>query len=153
MVCTFFGHRDAPQTIKSSLRLVLSDLIENKNVNMFYVGNNGSFDSMVRSLLKEFKKTHNIHYYVALAYIPPNKDGNDYSDSIYFDELSLKPFRIRIAERNKLMVEKSDIVVTYVTHITRGAYKLKLFAAKKGKTVIDLSPNEKKTPFLQNIFP
>ena len=73
MVCTFFGHRDAPQTIRSSLKLVLSDLIENKNVNMFYVGNNGSFDSMVRGLLREFKKTHNINYYVALAYIPQKR--------------------------------------------------------------------------------
>ena len=139
MVGTFFGHRDAPQTIRNSLKLVLIDLIENKNVTMFYVGNNGSFDSMVRSLLKELKKTHHIQYYVVLAYIPKNKDGNDYSDSIYFDELSLKPYRIRIAERNKLMIEKSDVVVTYVTHITSGAYKLKIFAEKKGKTVIELS--------------
>lgn len=141
MVCTFFGHRNAPKTIRSSLKSVLSDLIENKNVNMFYVGNNGYFDSMVRDLLKEFKKTHNINYYVALAYIPQKKDGNDYTDSIYFDELSLKPYRTRILERNKLMIEKSDIVVTYVTHITGGAYEFKTFAQKKGKTVINLSPN------------
>ena len=57
MVCTFFGHRNAPETIKTSLRATLIDLIENKNVNMFYIGNNGAFDRMVRESLKEFKTT------------------------------------------------------------------------------------------------
>ena len=53
LVGTFFGHRDAPQTIRNSLKLVLIDLIENKNVTMFYVGNNivgdGALDVPPRS--------------------------------------------------------------------------------------------------------
>ena len=139
MVCTFFGHRDAPETITVALRTILIDLIENKNVTMFYVGNNGAFDRIARGLLKELKKTYNINYYVALAYIPQKADGEDYSDSIYFDELNLKPHRLRIVERNKLMINRSDIVVTYVTHITGGAAKFKALAEKKGKMVINVS--------------
>lgn len=106
---------------------------------MFYVGNNGAFDRIARGLLKELKKTYNINYYVALAYIPQKADGEDYSDSIYFDELNLKPHRLRIVERNKLMINRSDIVVTYVTHITGGAAKFKALAEKKGKMVINVS--------------
>ena len=139
MVCTFFGHRDAPETITAALRKILIDLIENKNVTMFYVGNNGAFDRIARGLLKELKKTYNINYYVALAYIPQKADGEDYSDSIYFDELNLKPHKLRIVERNKLMINRSDIVVTYVTHITGGAAKFKALAEKKGKMVINVS--------------
>lgn len=139
MVCTFFGHRNAPETIKTALRTTLIDLIENKNVNMFYVGNNGAFDRMVRELLKEFKTTYNINYYVVLAYIPQKMDDNDYTDSIYFDELNVKPYRVRIAERNKLMIEKSNFVVTYVTHITGGAAEFKALAERKGKIVINIS--------------
>ena len=139
MVCTFFGHRDAPESIKETLMTILIDLIENNNTNIFYVGNNGSFDRMVRNLLKELKKTHKINYYVVLAYIPQKADGNDYSDSIYFDELNSKPYRARIIERNKLMINKSDIVVTYVTHITGGAYEFKTLAEKTGKKVINIS--------------
>ena len=37
-VCTFFGHRDCPSSIKPKLREVLIDLIENHAVDMFYVG-------------------------------------------------------------------------------------------------------------------
>ena len=51
--CTFFGHRDCPSSIKPKLREVLIDLIENHTVDMFYVGQQGAFDSMVRSVLKE----------------------------------------------------------------------------------------------------
>ena len=54
--CTFFGHRDCPSSIKSKLRKVLIDLIESHAVDMFYVGQQGAFDSMVRSVLKELVK-------------------------------------------------------------------------------------------------
>lgn len=55
-VCTFFGHRDCPETIKPRLREVLVDLITNQSVDMFYVGNQGRFDALVRSVLRELKK-------------------------------------------------------------------------------------------------
>ena len=51
--CTFFGHRDCPETIKPKIRTAVIDLIENHGVTMFYVGNQGNFDRLVRSVLKE----------------------------------------------------------------------------------------------------
>ena len=44
MVCTFFGHRDAPYEIEHILRETVENLIKNENVKLFYVGNNGRFD-------------------------------------------------------------------------------------------------------------
>lgn len=68
--CTFFGHKDTPQQANPILRATLIVLIENKNVNMFYVGNNGNFDNMVRSNLKSLKLDYpDINYAVVLAYI------------------------------------------------------------------------------------
>lgn len=55
LTCTFFGHRDIPNEIKATLRSILIDLIENKNVRKFYVGNHGGYDYMVRHLLMELK--------------------------------------------------------------------------------------------------
>ena len=49
--CTFFGHRDCPSAIKPKLREVLIDLIENHAVDMFFVGQQGAFDGIVRSVL------------------------------------------------------------------------------------------------------
>ena len=72
--CTFFGHRDAPPGIKASLRQVLSDLIERQGVKQFYVGNQGSFDTMARNLLTEFEQTHGISYEIVLAYLPIQED-------------------------------------------------------------------------------
>ena len=52
-ICTFFGHRDCPDTIKPKLRTVLVELIEQHSVSGFYVGNKGAFDRMVLSVLRE----------------------------------------------------------------------------------------------------
>ena len=138
MICTFFGHRDTPYNIKEKLKVVLIDLIENKNVKMFYIGDNGAFDKMSRDILRELKEKYNINYYVVLAYIPSKKENEDYSDTIYFDELNTKPYKCRIIERNKIMLEKSDIVVTHVTRIIGGAVEFKNMAEKKGKIVINI---------------
>ena len=50
--CTFFGHRDCPDTIKPRLREVLVDLIENHNVDMFYT------ESMVDTVSKDLSFWH-----------------------------------------------------------------------------------------------
>ena len=74
---TFFGHRDTPKEIEPALRLTLIDLIENKNVTVFYVGNHGNFDAMVRRQLEDLSKTYPIKYYVVLAYMPSKNDESD----------------------------------------------------------------------------
>ena len=74
MICTFFGHRDAPPEIKPLLREVLVDLIERQGVKHFYVGNQGNFDAMALRLLKEFEKPYSITYDVVLAYLPKKTD-------------------------------------------------------------------------------
>ena len=138
MVCTFFWHRDTSETIKPKLRSVIIDLIEKDNVNMFYVGNSGAFDRIVRETLKELKNTYKINYYVVFAYIPKKNEYEDYGDTIYFDELNTKPYKCRIAARNKIMLEKSDIVITHVTRIVGGVADFKALAEKKEKYVINI---------------
>ena len=58
MTCTFFGHRNAPYPIKPVLRETIIDLIENKGVNLFYVGNPGAFDRMTIKVLRELKEKY-----------------------------------------------------------------------------------------------
>ena len=66
--CTFFGHRDCPETIKPRLREALVDLIINHGVDMFYVGHQGHFDAYVHSELKKLKQEYpQINYAVVLA--------------------------------------------------------------------------------------
>ena len=56
--CTFFGHRDCPESIKPKLREVLVDLITKHEVDLFYVGHQGQFDAYVHTELKKLKKEY-----------------------------------------------------------------------------------------------
>ena len=70
-VCTFFGHRDAPNPLKSSIKEKISELIIERGVERFYIGDHGRFDSMVISVLGELKEIYpQIDYNVVLAYFP-----------------------------------------------------------------------------------
>ena len=44
--CTFAGHSTAPDALKSELIAAVTDLIYNKGVTTFYVGNHGKFDAL-----------------------------------------------------------------------------------------------------------
>ena len=55
MICTFFGHKDAPDSLKNELKSAIIGLIDLYDVKMFYVGNNGSFDSLVQRTLAEIQ--------------------------------------------------------------------------------------------------
>ena len=140
MTITFFGHKDTPKNIEPTLRTTLIDLIENKNVTVFYVGNNGSFDTMVRRQLEDLSHTYPITYSVVLAYLPTKKsEYDDYTNTILPEGIETVPKRFAISYRNKWMVEQADIVVTYVTHSFGGAAQFKAMAERQGKTVIELS--------------
>ena len=140
MFCTFFGHKDTPKEIEPTLRSTLIDLIENKNVTVFYVGNNGSFDTMVRHQLEDLSKTYPITYSVVLAYLPTEKNKYDnLTNTIYPEGLETVPKRFAISRRNKWMIQQSDVVVTYVTHTFGGAAQFKELAERQSKDVVELS--------------
>ncbi len=134
---TFFGHRDTPKETEPALRLTLIDLIENKNATVFYVGNHGNFDAMVRRQLEDLSKTYPIKYYVVLAYMPNKNDTPD-EHSILPEGIETVPRRFAIKYRNKWMLGKSDIVVTYVTRPFGGAWEFKHMAVKNKKKVFEL---------------
>lgn len=72
--CCFFGHRDIPSNIKPELISVIKKLIQEDGVINFLVGNQGGFDSLVLSTLKEISSQNpKIHYSVVLAYLPDDK--------------------------------------------------------------------------------
>ncbi len=140
MVCTFFGHKDTPKEIEPTLRSTLIDLIENKNVTVIYVGNNGNFDTMVRSQLEDLSQIYPITYSVVLAYLPTEKNRYDnLTNTIYPEGLETVPKRFAISWRNKWMIQQSDVVVTYVTHNFGGAWQFKEMADRLGNLIVNIS--------------
>ena len=139
-ICTFFGHRDCPETIKPKLRSTIIDLIENHNVDMFYVGNQGQFDAMVRSTLKKLKQEYpHIDYAVVLAYMPGKpSEYEDYSDTIFPEGLETVHPRYAISHRNTWMLSHSDYVISYITHSWGGAVQFAKKASALNKSVFNL---------------
>jgi hypothetical protein len=143
MTCTFFGHRDTPPTVKPLLRQVIINLIEQRGVTRFYVGNQGNFDTMARTLLVELAQTYPIRYDVVLAYLPKENDPSlDGSHAILPDGFEAVPPRFAIDHRNRWMIDQSDFVVTYVRSPIGGAAKFKALAERKGKTVVEIADSD-----------
>ena len=138
--CTFFGHRDCPETIKTKLKEVLVNLITNHNVDMFYVGYQGQFDVYVHSELKKLKQEYpQINYAVVLAYMPGKKtEYDDYSDTMLPEGIESVHPQYAISWRNNWMLKQSDYVVTYITHSYGGAAQYAKKARRQGKSVISV---------------
>ncbi len=140
MVCTFFGHKDTPKEIEPTLRATLIALIENSDVTDFYVGNNGNFDAAVCRQLESLAIVYPINFSTVLAYVPKSKsENNNYTNAIIPEGIETVPKRFSISWRNRWMVQKSDIVVAYVTRSFGGAYQFMELAKKQNKPVINLS--------------
>ena len=146
-VCTFFGHRDCPAAVKPKLRAVLVELIEEHGVDRFYVGRQGAFDGMARSVLRELAEVYpHISYAVVLERLPERRDESDtqdFSDTIFPEGLEFAPPRFAISRRNEWMLKQADFVVTYITHSWGGAAQFAEKACRQGKTVRNLADSRK----------
>ena len=142
-VCTFFGHRDAPEEIKGKLFSATENLIVKHGVDTFYMGCEGKFDAYARAAVKELSKKYpHIKHSVVLAYVPSEKrysEYMDYSDTIVFDGIEKSHPRYAIAIRNEWMIKKSEYAITYIKYPIGGAYKYAEDMKRKGKTVINLA--------------
>lgn len=142
MVCCFLGHKEVPERVRDELYKTISSLVE-EGVLSFLVGNQGGFDNMVLSVLRNLKTIYpEIDYQIVLAYMPQNKDlsYSYYSwETCYPEGLELVPPRFAISHRNRWMIQKSDIVICFVTHTWGGAAQFVELAYKKRKRVINLA--------------
>ncbi len=138
--CTFFGHRDSPNSVKTSLYAAIEQLICNQCVDTFCVGTQGSFDRMVYAALVELRQRYShINVYWVLAYMPRLSDiAQDRSvlgDTILPEGIEKVHPRYAIVHRNNWMIDHSNNVIAYITHTFGGAYQAVERAKKKGKII------------------
>lgn len=135
--CTFFGHKDCPETNYSNILQAIQNLITEKKVLTFYVGTQGNYDTLVyRALCCMRADFPQIRIYRVLAYIP--KDNYLITDSILPEGAELVHPRYAISWRNRWMIDRSDYVIAYITRKYGGAARFVDEAKRKGKTVISL---------------
>ncbi len=142
MVCTFFGHGNAPKEIIPVFKNTIIKLIEENEVDTFYVGNHGHFDFYAETILKELSEIYpHIKYSVVLAYLPRGSEGEyyDFSNTIYPEGIENTPLKYAILKRNDWMLDRADYVITYVKTVVGGAAQFKEKAEKKKKIIIEIS--------------
>jgi len=143
MTACFFGHRNIGSAIMPVLRAEIENHIIEKDVDVFYIGNNGNYDSIVAAVLRELQEKHShISVYSILAYLPTDKDKHSierHEKTIFPEGLELVPRRFAITYRNRWMVEQSDFVITYVQQNYGGAYEAMKYAERKGKSIINIA--------------
>ena len=137
LACTFFGHKDCPETKYSNILQAIQNLITKKNITTFYVGTQGNFDSLVyRALCCLRTDFPHIRVYRVLAYMP--KDNGLIPDSILPEGVELVHQRYAISWRNRWMIERSDYVIAYITHNYGGAARFVNEANRNNKYIVYL---------------
>lgn len=143
MTCCFFGHNDASSSIYEKFEGVVENVILENGVTSFFVGNQGQFDNMTLSMLRNQKlKYPHINYNVVLTYMPSEKElwnPYEYGETMLPECIESVHPRYAISWRNKWMVDHSEYVICYVTHSWGGAAKYVEMAGKKGKQILYLN--------------
>lgn len=138
--CGFCGHSDAPESLRVELKETIADLIREKNVHIFYVGNHGGFDRMVLGVLQELQASFPVmRYYVVLAYHPQlSAPVSHDAPTLFPEDLETVPKRAAIPRRNKWLVEHSDYLVSYVVRSFGGAAQTLAYAERRNVRIIRL---------------
>ena len=140
--CCFCGHRFVFQNINDKVREIITDLLENKGVTVFYTGHMGDFDELCESIVRNLKSCHrNIKIYWVIPYYMKRINANKEQYSILFDEIISPDFgdvhyKQAIKMRNQWLVDNSDIIICYVKQ-DGGAYKTKKYAEKTNIQIIN----------------
>lgn len=146
---SFFGHREVDRfrDVERQVVSLVLNLIEKKDYVDFLVGRNGEFDQIAASAVRHAKE-----YYrgkSSLIWVMPfqlaeyreNKKAYDQ----YYDEVETCPEsdgsypKAAYQIRNRSMVDRSDLVIFYVTHNSGGAYQTMQYAKSVGKTIINIA--------------
>ena len=128
--CCFFGR----------LTEAITKLTDEIGIEDFYVGNQGGFDSLVLSVLKELAISNpKLRYSIVLAYLPTDHSAVCDENTLYPEGMENVPKRYCIARRNDWMIEHSKYVICYVKHITGGATQFMKKAQRKNRIVINLA--------------
>ena len=143
MIITFIGHSSL--NIDTELSNKIKETIQNnikKDIPVhFYCGGYGDFDQHCVSVCQQLKDQNlKCEIVFITPYITPCQqkklnnllETNRY-DSIIYPPIESVPPRFAIPKRNEWMIEKSDLIIAYVSQKFGGAYKSLEYARRKKK--------------------
>lgn len=147
---SFFGHRiiEDFNRAEKKAKVIIRELILQKEYVEFLVGRGGDFDQLVSSAVKRLQRrirADNSSLVWVLPYSTAQLRNNEESFQAYYDEIEIcdaaqnshpkRAYQIR----NRKMVDRSDLVVFYVEHNSGGAYQTLRYAQERGKQIVNLA--------------
>lgn len=150
---SFFGHKELPNSIEieNQLYKLIRELICEKEYVEFLVGRNGDFDTLSSSVIRRAMRDSdygNAAHTLVLPYQTAEFMNNIdrfkeyYSNVEVCEQSAAAHYKAAIQIRNRVMIDRSDLVICYVERKSGGAYKALRYAEKHGKAVINLAlPN------------
>ena len=142
---SLFGHRriDDFRRLDERLEKIVKDLINSFEFVEFLIGRNGDFDEYAASVIKRTQKCMGYER-CALTLVLPYPVSNieyfrGYYDSVIIPEelYGIHP-KSAITERNKYMVDRSDIVAVWRQRASGGAFAAEKYARSKGKRIVNI---------------
>ena len=142
----FIGHRMILRNydLEDRIEDIVKDLLRTKEYVELYLGRNGDFDISAASAIKRAQKALG-HENSSLILVQPQPMKDDCHYSEFYDELlypipgTVHPKR-RITERNKWLVDNTDLVICYVEKgRTGGALSTLKYGEKQGIDIIFLA--------------
>ena len=137
MNCVFFGHHDAPMTIKKKVKDAVMLLLK-EGCECFYVGNDGNFDVLVQSVLKEVENERKtLKYKIVLSRIGEKAKSYEQEKTVLPEGQELCLPKFAISKRNDWMMKKASVLVVYLSNSCSRVAKYVDRAEKKGIKVIN----------------
>ncbi len=141
---SLFGHREIYNAteVESKLYETIIEIMKTKQYVEFLIGRNGEFDIFAASVIKKAQKKYrddNSNLTLILPYITAELKNNEKSFYSYYDFIEIfdsKHFKSAITERNRSMIERSDLSIFYLRKDFGGAYQAKKHAMLNGKEIL-----------------
>ena len=140
-VCTFAGHREVWDVgIQAALDEEVEKLLEKEGQYVFYSGGMGQFDALCAAAVRRGKLRHpesDIKLVLVLPYMKQEINADKryfeeiYDDIIVPEELMGVHYKQAIGKRNRWMVDRADVLFSYVYREFGGAYKTLRYAEKR----------------------
>ena len=142
---SFFGHRRIYDQIRieRKLELLIKELLLTHQYVEFLVGRDGDFDLLVASVIRRCMRecrSDNSSLVWVLPYMTADLRDNEESYRNYFDEIEVfsgTHYKAAFQQRNRALINRSDLAVFYVEKAEGGAYStMKYATAQKTEIII-----------------
>lgn len=145
-IVSLLGHRtiDNALAVEQKLENQIKPLLCEKEYVDFLVGRDGEFDLLAASVIHRLKKTYREDN-SALIWVQPYETAEyrrhepDYL--AYYDEVRICEsihYKSAFQQRNRAMIDQSELVIVYVGRQNGGAYQALQYAQKCHKQIVNL---------------